>query len=462
MKRQIHLNGFAMACSGHQSPGLWRHPDDRSSRYTDLSYWTELAQVLERGCFDSLFLADVLGLYDVYGRSPDAALRSGVQAPNLDPVAPVSAMAAVTEHLGFGITVSLTYEQPYSFARRMTSLDHLTKGRVGWNIVTGYLESAARNLGVPAGLDHDERYEVGEEFLEVCYRLWESSWEDDAVVRDPDTGVYTDPAKVHPVRHKGRHYRTRDPFLAEPSPQRTPVLFQAGASSRGRRFAAAHAEAVFINADNPRQAKKLVDALRTEVASQGRDPESVKIFAIMTAITAATDEDAHAKLADYRGYTDPQGALALFGGWTGVDASGFDPAEPVRHTQSNAQRSVLELMTDETRGRDWTWADVAEQLGIGGRGPVVVGSGTTVADELERWVDESGIDGFNLAYAVSPGTFVDVVDHVVPVLQQRGRVRTAYPGPTLRESLLGAGQQRLRDDHPGHRLADDLSRVPTA
>lgn len=460
MSRQIHLNGFAMGCSGHQSPGLWRHPEDRSRHYTDLSYWTELARTLERGCFDSLFLADVLGLYDVYGGSPDAAIRAGVQVPMIDPITPVAAMAAVTEHLGFGVTVALTYEQPYSFARRMTSLDHLTQGRVGWNIVTGYLDSAARNLGLPHNLEHDERYEVGEEFLEVCYRLWESSWEDDAVVLDAAAGVFADPARVHPVEHDGRHYRTRDAFLCEPSPQRTPVLFQAGASSRGRRFAATHAEAVFINADNPRQAKKLVDAIRAETEAVGRDPESVRIFAMMTAIAAATDEEAAAKLADYRRYADPEGALALFGGWTGIDASAYDRDAPVRYVESNAQRSVLELMTDDTRGRDWTWADIAEQLGIGGRGPVVVGSGATVADEFERWVEESGIDGFNLAYAISPGTFVDLVDHVVPVLQARGRMRTSYPGTTLRESLLGAGQRRLRADHPGHRYTFAAQEAP--
>ncbi len=451
MGKQIHFNAFAMGCAGHQSPGLWRHPDDRSSEYTDLEYWSDLARLLERGCFDSLFLADVLGQYDVYGGSAAAAIRAGVQIPNLDPTCAIAAMAAVTQHLGFGVTVSLTYEQPYSFARRMTTLDHLTKGRVSWNIVTSYLDSAARNLGLAQQLDHDERYELGEEFLEVCYRLWESSWEDDAVVMDANRGVFADPAKVHPIRHRGRHYQVPDAFLAAPSPQRTPVLFQAGASKRGRRFAATHAEAVFVNASSPGQLRRLVETLRAEAESVGRDPESVKIFAIMTAVAGHTDEEARAKLASYRSYADPEGALALFGGWTGIDASAYARDEPLRRIETQSMRSVVELMTDGSRDREWTWAEIAEDLGVGGRGPVIVGSGQTVADQLEGWADESGVDGFNFAYAVSPGTFEDLVEHVVPELQSRGRMRTSYPGSTLRESLYGSGQKRLRHDHPAFR-----------
>ena len=466
MPREIHLNAFAMSCAGHQSPGLWRHPDDQSFRYPDLEYWTELAKLLESACFDSLFIADVLGIYDVYGGSPDAAIRAGVQVPNLDPVCAVSAMAAVTEHLGFGVTVSLTYEQPYSFARRMTSLDHLTKGRVSWNIVTSYLDSAARNLGLERQLDHEERYELGEEFLEVCYRLWEGSWEDEAVVRDAGGGVFADPAKVHPIGHHGKHFHVPDAFLAAPSPQRTPVLFQAGASSRGRRFAATHAEAVFVNAANPMQLKRLVDSIRAEAQLMGRDPRSVKIFAIMTAIAGRTDEDALAKLAEYRSYGDREGALALFGGWTGIDAAAHAPDEPLRKVESQGMRSVVDLMTDGSHDRDWTWADIADDLGLGGRGPVIAGSGPTVADQLESWVDESGVDGFNFAYAVSPGTFQDLAEYVVPELQARGRVRTRYPGSTLRESLYGAGQRRLREDHPAFRYtwaaAGQTSEVRTA
>jgi len=193
--KEIRLNAFDMNCVGHQSPGLWAHPRDRSTEYKDLAYWTDLAKLLERGRFDALFLADVLGIYDVYGGSPDAALRHAVQVPVNDPVLTIPAMAQVTEHLGFGVTATSSYEPPYPFARRMTTLDHLTKGRAGWNIVTGYLDSAAAGMGQPTQRAHDDRYAAAEEYMEIAYRLWEGSWEDGAVLRDRARHVFGDPDK---------------------------------------------------------------------------------------------------------------------------------------------------------------------------------------------------------------------------------------------------------------------------
>jgi long-chain alkane monooxygenase len=189
MSKEIRFNAFAMNCVGHQAPGLWRHPRDRSDRYIDLNCWTDLARLLERGKFDGLFLADVLGPYDVYRGSADAAIQSGIQIPVNDPLLLVSGMAAVTEHLGFGVTCALTYEHPYPFARRASTLDHLTKGRFAWNIVSGYLDSAARNFGFDQQTRHDDRYELAEEYMEVCYKLWERSWQHDAVRRDRKSGL---------------------------------------------------------------------------------------------------------------------------------------------------------------------------------------------------------------------------------------------------------------------------------
>src|SRR6202000_1491218 len=298
-----------MACVGHQSAGLWRHPDDQGHRYRELGYWTELARNLEDGGFDTLFLADVLGAYDVYGASRDAAVVDAAQFPVNDPTVPVSAMAAVTETLGFGITLSLTYEQPYALARRVSALDHPAGGRVAWNIVTSYLDSAARNLGLDAQIPHDQRYEIADEYLEVCYKLWEGSWEADAVVRDPKRGVFTEPAKVHDIEHKGRYFSVPGPFLCEPSPQRTPVLFQAGASPRGVRFAAAHAEAVFVSGPTPQIVRGPVRALRTGGAELGRDPRSIKVFTMVTPVVAETHEQAVDKLAKYRKFVSASGAL---------------------------------------------------------------------------------------------------------------------------------------------------------
>lgn len=443
---RIYLNAFDMACVGHQSAGLWRHPEDQGYRYRELGYWTELARILESGGFDALFLADVLGVYDVYGGSRDAAVTDAAQVPVNDPTLAVSAMAAVTETLGFGVTVSLTYEQPYALARRFATLDHLTSGRVAWNIVTSYLDSAARNLGLDAQIPHDERYEIAEEYLKVCYKLWEASWEPDAVVRDRDRGVFTDPAKVHDIEHKGRYFSVPGPFLCEPSPQRTPVLFQAGASPRGVRFAAAHAEAVFVSGPTPEIVAKPVTALRAAAAELGRDPRSIKVFTMLTPIVAETHEQAVAKLDDYRRYVSADGALALFGGWTGVDLAELGPDEPLKYVQTEANRSALASFT--TSDRNWTATELAHEVGLGGRGPVVVGSAREVADELERWVDEAGVDGFNLAYVTTPGTFVDFARHVVPELRRRGRVPDHGERVTLRERL-GGGGPLLSADHPG-------------
>jgi FMN-dependent oxidoreductase (nitrilotriacetate monooxygenase family) len=447
--KRIHLSAFDMACVGHQSPGLWRHPADRSHRYKDLGYWTDLARTLERGRFDTLFVADVLGVADVYRSTTEAAIRNGLQVPVNDPMLAVSAMAAVTEHLGFAIAVSSAYEQPYSFARKFSTLDHLTKGRAGWNIVTSCPDSAARNMGIDATIGPDERYEIAGEFVEVCYKLWESSWEDEAVVRDKRRGILTDPRRVHPIEHKGKYFTVPGIHLSEPSPQRTPVLFQSCISERGRRLAAAHAEVVFTTGTKPSSVRPNIAGIRRLADAEGRDPAAVKFLSLMTVITAATDEEAQAKYRDYQRYASYDGALALYGAWSGLDLSCFGFDEPLRYLETEAVRGAVEALTSTDPQREWTPREIGRWVGVGGMGPVVVGGPQTVADEMERWVAEAGVDGFNLAYAVTPGTFEDVVDHVVPELQRRGLLRTEYEGGTLRESFFGKGQALLRDDHPG-------------
>ncbi|KAG7660329.1 uncharacterized protein J8A68_006166, partial [[Candida] subhashii] len=251
-KKKLILNAFAMACSGHQAPGLWKHPEDQSRHYNTIEYWTHLAQLLERGKFNAFFLADVLGGYDVYNgpHNITAAASSGAQFPVGDPSAVVSAMAAVTKNIGFGLTYSTISEAPYHFVKRIGSLDHLTKGRIGWNVVSSYLDSAARNLlnGDPLP-PHSERYERAEEYIEVVYKLFLSSWAEDAV--ELKDGVFTNPEKVREINHKGRHFVVPGPNIVEPIPQRLPVILQAGTSKAGKEFAAKNAEVVFITTFTP-------------------------------------------------------------------------------------------------------------------------------------------------------------------------------------------------------------------
>ena len=275
-----------MNCVGHIQHGMWAHPRDRSMHYTDLDHWVSLARTLERGLFDGLFLADILGVYDVFHDSPDASIRNAVQIPVNDPLLLIPAMAYATQHLGFGVTCNLTYEPPYTFARRMSTLDHLTKGRIGWNVVTGYLDSAARGMGLAQQPEHDSRYDVAEEYMQVVYQLWEGSWEDDAVLRDRDRRIYADPARIHRVQHDGRHYKVDALHLSEPSPQRTPVLYQAGASDRGREFAAAHAECIFVNGQFRHNVRDIVADIRARAKAFGRDPYDIKVFVGATVVVA--------------------------------------------------------------------------------------------------------------------------------------------------------------------------------
>ena len=451
MPKEIAFNAFVMNCVAHQSPGLWRHPDDRSADYTSLRHWADLAALLERGKFDAMFIADVLGVYDVYGGSPDAALRGGVQVPVNDPMMLVPAMALVTEHLGFGVTANLSYEPPYVFARRLSTLDHLTRGRIGWNIVTGYLDSAARGVGVPRQVAHDDRYDVADEFLEVCYKLWETSWADDAVPRDRAAGIFADPAKVRRVTHRGAYYACDAIHLCEPSPQRTPVLYQAGASARGKVFAGRHAECVFVSGPSAKVIGPRVAALRDAAEAAGRARDALKVFSMMTVVLGSTEAEAQHKLAAMRELASPEGGLVLMAGWTGVDFSAFDLDEEVRHVENDAGRTAMDNITRADPARSWTVREVGRHVALGGIGPIVCGAPAQVADALEAWVDETGVDGFNLAYALMPGTFADIVAHLVPDLQARGRYKRDYAEGTLRQKLFGAGP-RLAPPHPAGTL----------
>lgn len=446
-KRLMYLNAFSMNCVVHQSPGLWIRPEDKMVDYKDLNTWVDLAKLLERGKFDALFLADVAGVYDVFNGSRDAAIRTATQIPVNDPMLLIPAMDHATEHLGFGFTSGMLQYHPFTFARLISTLDFLTNGRIAWNIVISYLESTGRNYGLEGLPDHDERYEMADDYCEAVYKLWEASWADDAVVKDIKNKIYADPSKVLDVVHDGKYYKVNGCHLTEPSPQRTPILFQAGASPRGREFAAKHAECAFFLGPNAKVDGGYIRDLREAATKQGRNPDEILAYAYMKVITGGTEAEAQRKYDEYFEQVSYDGAMALMSGWTGLDFGQIEPDAKIKYIETNAIRTMLHGFTEADPDRDWTMRDIANYAGIGGAGPVLVGAPEQIADQLEDWVDE-GIDGFNLAYGVTPGTFEDFVDGVVPVLQQRGRVQTEYREGTLREKLYGPGRSRISAPHP--------------
>lgn len=452
--KKMQIYAFDMNCVGHINHGMWTHPRDRTVNYTDLDYWADLARTAERGKLDGIFLADIVGVYDVYKGSPAPVIETGAQIPVNDPLMPISAMAYVTKHLGFGVTVNTTYEPPFLLARRMSTLDHLTKGRIGWNIVTGYLDSAARSMGFDKLPEHDARYDAAEEYLEILYKLWEGSWDDGAVLRDRERGIFADASKVHAVSHQGQYYKMEGIHLAEPSPQRTPLLFQAGASARGQDFAARHAECVFIAGPTPQSARPTVDALRAKTLANGRGADAIKILSLITVVVGKTEAQAQEKLEDYRRHASIEASLAHYSASVGVDFSKYELDDVIDQSSTNANQSALATITKQA-AKPVTKRQIIDQMVLGSRMKPIVGSPEQIADTLQRWIEEGDIDGFNLARTVAPESLSDFVDLVVPVLQERGLFKADYAEGPLRQKLFG-GNGRLSAGHPAAQFRASL------
>jgi FMN-dependent oxidoreductase (nitrilotriacetate monooxygenase family) len=424
---------------------MWTHPQDQGRHYTDVDYYIRLAQLAERGLLDSIFFADSIGLMDRYGGGPGEALRAGAMAPMNDPTLVIPAMAHATAHVGFGVTANLSYEHPFIMARRFSTLDHLTKGRIGWNVVAGFVTSGARATGHDAIRDHDERYDLAEEYMEIVDRLWEESWDDDAVVADAGRRIYADPAKVRTISHVGANFRMEGVHMCEPSPQRTPVLYQAGTSTRGRSFAARYAECVFLNGSTKEMVRNHVADLRARTVACGRAADDIGIIAGATIIVAKTDAEAQERLEELRGYLDVRGSLAVFSALAGIDFSKFDPDDPIEYIRSNATHSFMERVTLLSKGRKWRVKDLtAFAADSPTAGVFLVGSPSTVADQMLAWIDETGLDGFNLYRTVEPAGLSAIVDLLIPELQARGAYKTAYAEGTLRHKLFGRGDRISR------------------
>ena len=441
-KKRLILNLFEMNCVSHITHGLWRLPGNNRERFNDIEYWIELAKLLESGGFDAVFLADVIGTYDVFRGSAETSIRQGLQIPNNDPAMVVPAMAAVTRHLGFGITFSTTYEPPFAWARRLSTLDHLTKGRVGWNIVTSYLPNAARNFGLDGEIDHGKRYEIADEYMDVLYKLWEGSWDDDAIIADRERGVFADPAKIRPIFHEGTYFRVEGPHLPSPSRQRTPVLFSATASGDGTKFAGKHTEVVFTGGPTAGFLKQTIASIRKAAVEAGRRPDDVKFVTQASVIVGRTEAQARAKRAEYERLTDPEGYLAHAS--LTFDPTTFPPETRLKDVAGEGGTIGRWRAFDPEQ----SISEFLSRVGDFTRNPLSVsGTPDVVADAIEGWLDDVGIDGINLTQYHSYDTARDFVELVVPVLRERGRLRTEYdPDESLRDRIFGAGD-RLPDRH---------------
>jgi long-chain alkane monooxygenase len=440
--KEIRFNALEQGNPSFQSFGLWAHPRDKAVDYTSQRYWADYARLLERGLFDNLFIADVYGMPDVYRGNSDGALRNGSQAPSVDPALLLPGMAAVTENLCFTMTGSATYERPYQFARRISTLDHLLGGRLGWNIVTSYLGSGARAMGLDGLIPHDRRYDMADEFCEGVYRLWEQSWGEGALQKDKATRVYADPSKIQRIDFDGEFHRFSAIHATEPSPQRTPVLFQAGGSSRGRQFAATHAEGIYLNGTTIEIVRDKIAVMTKELEAAGRPRDSVRFFAGVSVFVDETDELARATYNDYLQWSSLEGLISTMSGIMGIDLSQYPLDEPIVYEENDSNRTALEMFT---RNNSWTLRQVLDEKALCGTNMALVGSAQHVADELIRWMDETDLDGFNIARIVAHETYEKFIDLVVPILQERGRYKTEYAPGTFREKLFG--ETRIPETH---------------
>jgi FMN-dependent oxidoreductase (nitrilotriacetate monooxygenase family) len=444
--RPLRFNAFVMNTASHIQHGQWRRPDARQHEFNDVDLWIEVAQTLERGAFDALFFADVVGVYGPVGGDYTVNAREGLQLPNNDPSVLLGALATHTTHLGLAFTSSILQAHPFEFARRVSTLDHISRGRVAWNIVTSYQENAARNFGLDRLGEHDGRYDQAAEYLDVVYKLWEGSWDDDALRQDK-AGAFSEAAGIHRISHEGEYYRVEGPHLSAPSPQRTPFLFQAGSSPKGRQFAGTHAEAQFVGGSTPEQVRAIIDDTRDVAVAAGRGPGDILFYVALSFIVGSTEEEARRLEREYDEYASEEAFLAHANlGVAQDDGTPYPPDTLLRDITTNGNRSTLASVTRGIEGREATVRD----LGVltAQRHVRVVGTPDQIADQLEGW-RAAGVDGVNVVNWVLPGSYTDFVDHVTPVLQKRGLQQREYTPGSLREKLTGSA--RTNERHPSAR-----------
>jgi FMN-dependent oxidoreductase (nitrilotriacetate monooxygenase family) len=429
----MHIAQYLMHGPTYHSIAMWRHPrTDRSYDWRRPALYQHIAQVCERGKLDLVFFADFNYIFDAYQGTPDAALRYATQTPMHDPMPLLSWMAAVTSRIGLAATCAVSHQHPYYIARLFATLDHLTEGRVGWNVVT-YSNPHETSKDYTEPHEHDARYDRAEEFLEVCYKLWES-WENEALRMDCATGMFADPSQIHRISHDGRFFRSRGPLHVTPSPQRRPVIIQAGASGRGRDFAARHAEVIFAIQPFVEGAAAYYADVKNRMAHFGRHPDDCKILFGVQIFVAETAQAARDKQALHNSLVPLEGAVAHLSGSLGHDFAQTPLDTIIPPFQATRSQGVVDMYT-RVAGKPLTLREMALMHGQSVGFPQIVGTPEHVADQLEAYYHHAGGDGFMLTMAYAPGAIEEFVALVVPVLQQRGLLRTEYRGQTLREII---------------------------
>lgn len=431
-KKQLRLGAF-LPGSGHHV-AAWRHPSAQADGGLNFQHYKRIAQTAERGKFDMLFLADVAAVAD-RGQGTPASSRLGQFTVYFEPFTLLSALSVVTEKIGLAATVSTTYNEPFHLARKFASLDHLSQGRAGWNLVTSSTEAEALNFNREQHMEHTLRYERALEFVKVVTSLWDS-WEDDAFLRDKESGLYFDPDKLHVPNHKGDHFSVKGPLNVARPPQGYPVIIQAGSSEDGKNLAAQTAEVIFTAQQTLEEAQAFYKDVKGRLAQYGRSPDHLKIMPGIFPVIGRTEQEARDKYEQLQALIHPQVGLALLSSMIGADLSGYDVDRPLPDLpETNGGKSRQRLLVELARRENLTIRELYLRI-AGARGHwTIVGTPTQIADRLEEWFVNDGADGFNIMPPYLPDGLEDFVDLVIPELQRRGLFRTEYEGETLRDHL---------------------------
>ncbi|MFE2417063.1 LLM class flavin-dependent oxidoreductase [Streptomyces hokutonensis] len=436
--RRLTLGALVHGSGGHIAG--WRHPDARPDGQLDFAFHADLARTLERGRFDALFVADVAA---IWGHQLDSLSRTG-RAEHFEPLTLLAALSLVTEHIGLAAKATTTYNHPFHIARKFASLDHISGGRAGWNVVTSVVPLEAANFGRDSHLEHELRYRRADEFVQVVKGLWDS-FDDTAVVRDKEGGRYYDPAGLHTPHHRGEHFTVRGPLNISRPPQGHPVLFQAGSSATGREFVARHGEVLFTTQHELGAAQDFYTDVKARAARFGRDPDDLLVWPGLTPLVAATETEARRRLAELQDLIHDDVARRLvqdnIGDLDLTDRPVDGPLPDIPDT--NRSKSRRELLLKLAHDEKLTIRQLAHRFAAGS---AVAGTPEQIADHIETWFHARAADGFNISFPYLPGPADDFVDHVVPLLQRRGLLRTEYEGATLRENLgLTRPAARARD-----------------